>query len=885
MTHTKITIPVLARIFYTLLFTCCYYPLLAQQRELNTNWQCIRASETGKTGEQISNPDSLLHGWQPAVVPGTVLTTQLHNQQIPDPFFGMNNERIPDIFTTGPAYYTYWFVNDFSETYPLPGEEIQIHFRGVNYSYDVFINGHKLNDIRDTGMFCRSSYSITNYLNKNGKNRVAVIVYPPSPVGNPNGGQGGDGVIAHSLTNQYVAGWDWIQPIRDRNTGIWDKVFIKRTKQVHIENTHIITLVPGKRNVDGPQQPATIKVSTELENTSDSEINGIVQYELDGQRIKMPAKLMPHTTEEIIFPEWQLTNPKLWWPNGYGPQNLYPCKISFLINSKALSDQEIVQVGLRQIKTLWNNKTNSREIRVNGQKIFIKGGNWILSDALLRFDKARYDAEIHYHRDMNLNLIRVWGGGITERPEFYDACDKYGLLVMQDFWASGDCNGRWYDPLKLEDTNARRNYPDNHKLFIESVEDQIKMLRNHPSLALWCGGNEIRPPSDILSIMRDSLIPVLDGTRFFFEFSNDDSMSLHGGDGPYVLQSKDYFWQHRSFPFNSEIGSIGIGDQESLERFLPPEHMKPPHYDTNQHKWIIDSVWRYHRYEGYDSSVEVYGHPVTISDFTRKAQLVNYDQYRALMEGASAKMWDWYTGIIIWKTQNPWTAMKGQMYDYYLDVNACLYGTRTGSKPLHVMYDHINKSILVANNLFKPTDKMELVVKAYTAKGDELPLLSKYIQVPATNCKQHYKFNKEIDSLAANEGIFLYLSLTDSATNTLTDDNLYWLPNAQGNYPFLSKMKDVELSSKAILTEKGIEVTISNPPTNTLAFFQRLTLVRHTGERMLPAFYSDNYFSILPGQEKTFILEVNSEEKELPQLYIDGWNTNQQFIEIKQSKP
>uniref|UniRef100_UPI00240FD668 glycoside hydrolase family 2 TIM barrel-domain containing protein n=1 Tax=Listeria monocytogenes TaxID=1639 RepID=UPI00240FD668 len=118
----------------------------------------------------------------------------------------------------------------------------------------------------------------------------------------------------------------------------------------------------------------------------------------------------------------------------------------------------------------------------------------------------------------NLNLMRIWGGALVERPEFYQACDKYGLLVMPDFWMSGDCNGRWLDPLKLEDQWPRRQYPSDHRLFIKSVADQIKLVRNHASLAMWCGGNEITPPKDILTAMQDTLLPQLDGTRWFIPY-------------------------------------------------------------------------------------------------------------------------------------------------------------------------------------------------------------------------------------------------------------------------------------------------------------------------------------------------------------------------------
>ena len=109
----------------------------------------------------------------------------------------------------------------------------------------------------------------------------------------------------------------------------------------------------------------------------------------------------------------------------------------------------------------------------------------------------RYDAEVRMHAGMHMNMIRVWGGGLTERPEFYDACDQYGILVWQDLWISGDCNGEWIDPSKKESQERRKAYPDDHPLFLESVMDQVKMLRNHPCLFLWCGGNETPPPADI----------------------------------------------------------------------------------------------------------------------------------------------------------------------------------------------------------------------------------------------------------------------------------------------------------------------------------------------------------------------------------------------------
>ncbi|RYG17365.1 MAG: glycosyl hydrolase, partial [Chitinophagaceae bacterium] len=700
-----------------LLFVCFSFFANAQQRyELNSGWVCANVKDINARGNQISNQNFALSNWMTATVPGTVLTTMLNNKKVPDPFYGMNNEKIPDVYKTGKDYYTYWFVKDFQER-ALGNEQVWLQFRGINYKADIYLNGKKVNPNVIEGMHLRSQFNITKLLSPTGKNRLAVIVHPPDVVGNPNGGQGGDGTIAKGLTTQYTAGWDWIQPIRDRNTGIWDKVTIEKTQGINIQNPHVVTLVPGKRLAEGKQKPATIKISVEVENPTDKLIAGILLYQLGGQTVQKQVSIKANQNTEISFPDLVLQNPKLWWPNGYGEQYLYDATIKFISNSKIL-DQENLKVGLRQIDNIWNEQTKSMGAYVNGQKIFIKGGNWIISDAMLRFSDARYDAEVRYHKDMNLNLIRIWGGAILERPEFYNACDKYGLLVFQDFWFSGDCNGRWVDPMKKEDQWTRRKYPDNHNLVLTAIEDQVKMIRNHASLAFWCGGNEITPPDDILQPLKNDILPRLDGTRILFDFSNSDEMSFNSlggnGDGPYGIQNPVSFWSVKTFPYNSEVGSVGVGDYESLERFIPKENMIAP-----QFKEKPDSVWDYHKYIGYDEYINPYGKAKDAKDFTMKAQLVNYDQYRALMEGFSAHMWEWYTGSIIWKTQNPWTAMRGQMYDYYLDPNACLYGLRKGSEPLHVMMNPLDSMVTVVNNGFTNRDNLMVQAKVYDMDGKD----------------------------------------------------------------------------------------------------------------------------------------------------------------------
>ncbi|MFC6103766.1 glycoside hydrolase family 2 protein [Olivibacter domesticus] len=885
--------PFTKTIYFLLFYLFLFCNINAQSRyELNSGWKCINYKEVKQQGEKISLPSFQLKNWKNAVVPGTVLTTMLQNKEIPDPFYGMNNEKIPDIYTIGKDYYTYWFVKDFEEKQPTSDQQVWLHFRGINYSCEVYLNGHKVNTEPFKGMYLRKAFNITSYLREDGKNRLAVIVFPPDEVGNPNGGQGGDGTIAKNVGLQYTAGWDWIKPIRDRNTGIWDKVSIEKTGSISIQDPHIITLVPGKRKPSGSQMPAIIKTSASLTNSSNEAISGTLEYTLENQKISKQVTIAASSTIEVALPEYELKHPKLWWPANYGAQHLYTINLQFIpSDKKQIADSDSISFGVREIQTTWNAITRSREIAVNGQEIFIKGGNWIISDAMLRFSKERYDAEIRFHRDMNLNLIRIWGGALVERPEFYEACDRYGLLVFQDFWMSGDCNGRWEDPKKLDDQWTRRQYPDDHHLFLESAADMIKMIRNHASLAMWCGGNEITPPDDILTSLRDSILPKLDGTRWFVDYSNSDAMSYNflggNGDGPYGIQPTDSFWASRTWPFNSEVGSVGVGDIESLKRFLPIENQTPPQYlgvsENGSTKEKVDSVWDYHTYISYGAHINAYGAPKNLEDFAEKAQLVNYDQYRALMEGFSAHMWDWYTGTIIWKTQNPWTSMRGQMYDYYLDPNAALYGLRSGSEPLHAMYNPVDGFIMMVNNHFESRNNMMLVVKAYDMQGKEYPLTQVFTYMEPSSVKRIISLKERISELSEKEGLFLSIKLLGSDKNVLSD-NFYWLPSKNGNYDGLNHLKRATLQVKTEKISDGtVQVTLTNDSTNTVAFFNRLSIVNAKDkQRILPTFYDNNYVSVLPGEKRT--INISTAEKNIKgsiELALEGWNVDKVYIPIK----
>jgi mannosylglycoprotein endo-beta-mannosidase len=257
-----------------------------------------------------------------------------------------------------------------------------------------------------------------------------------------------------------------------------------------------------------------------------------------------------------------------------------------------------------------------------------------------------------------------------------------------------------------------------------------------------------------------------------------------------------------------------------------------------------------------------------------KAQLVNYDQYRGLAEGFTSHMWDWYTGFIIWKTQNPWTAMRGQMYDYYLDPNACLYGLQNGSAPFHIMYNPVNGDVMVANNTFKARRSMMMVVKIYDMEGNQNVLTQVFADINATTVKKYFSVKGSVDKAAAKEGCFLSLQLLDENKKTITD-NTYWIPDSKGAFSGLQKMKAEDLAVNAKYLKPGkVEVTLVNKENSVLAFFNRISLVDADSKtRVLPTFYSDNYVTVLPGEEKKVIVDYNNINNKKLVVTIDGWNS------------
>ena len=463
-------------------------------------------------------------------------------------------------------------------------------------------------------------------------------------------------------------------------------------------------------------------------------------------------------------------------------------------------------------------------------------------------------------------MIRVWGGALVERPEFYNACDEFGILVFQDLWGSGDCNGAWEDPTKMD--SREREYPDNHDLFIASVEDQVKMIRNHPSLCFWCGANEWPLAKDIDQCLRKEVFPRLDPERLFVSFSTDTLFTRNylgdNGDGPYGIQEPEWFFSFRSHPFNPEAGSVGSPEVESMREMMTEQDLA----GFPRKGFTRNYTWRYHKDLGNGDHLERYGEVKDIETYCKYAQVVNYDQYRSFMEGWASHMWDWYTGILIWKTQNPWTSLRGQMYDWSLDVNASLYGTRKGCEPLHAYYNPVTRKAGLLNTTLKDYTDLSIIARIYNLEG-------KLLWEKETRASSKANTVQELLDIPVPEGIqgayFLRLALNADVPN------IYWLTTEPKDYTSLSQLPKSRPDIKTEIKKEGSNFvgTVRLSADSQISFFNRIKVFdKETGKRILPVHYSDNYITLMPGDQQEISLEfpANLPEERI-QIVVDSYNS------------
>lgn len=844
-------------------------------------WQMYKADETKDPAEKISQPDYQTGQWMPAIVPGTVLNSLVHNKVYPEPYFGMNNKLdkgiIPDLAKAGCEFYTYWFRTEFDVPESYKGKIVWLQVDGINYRAEVWVNGYLLGNM--SGMFKPEYINITDFARIGQKNALAIKVYPVDMSGTIKPKQwgavgefhnGGDGNIGLNTTMLMSVGWDFTfnDGIRDRNTGIWKNISLYATDKAVIRHPFIKSEL-SKPNYDLAKET----VSVEVTNPTQRGIKCTVKGEIVGENISFSKELnlFRGETQEVHFtpeefPQLIIKNPRLWWPIFKGNPELYELKLTVSIDGK-VSDETKTRFGIREITSDQNTPDNSRQFYVNGKKLFIRGTNWI-PEGMLRTSDERTYAELRYTKQSGINLIRMWGGGIAESDYFFQLCDEMGLLVWQEFWMTGDTK-----------------HPQDKDLYLSNVEATVKRLRNHPSLAYYVSSNE----STEMPGTKD-LIMKLDGTRGYQMQSECDG--IHDG-SPYKQVNPMQHYENtasergsRVDGFNPEYGSPTIPTVETLREVMDEKDLWP----------INKEVWDYHDGGGfhlmtsmYTDLTNHYGTSSSIEEFATKGQAVGAMNSKSIWEVWNYNKFSYgdryASGLLFWYHNCPVSQVCARMWDYSLEPTASLYHTQNALEPLHAQFDYLKNTVSVYNDYYQAFKNYKVAAEVYDLNSKKVWNKSQKIDIPedgVVNDIFTIDFPQNITQVH-----FIKLRLYNEKGKEVAN-TFYWRSNdkyegrktltgpTSSGFEDLSKLKQVQLKTRYKTYQEGdrhfIKAEIKNS-SSTIAFFTQLQLLDQDKKPVRPSFYTDNFFSLLPGESKTIIIETaTSDMPSQPLFVVKGWN-------------
>ena len=633
------------------------------------NWKLQRASEVKQSGNEIASSAFLPDGWITATVPGTVLTSYRNVGAVPDPNYSDNQLNISEAFFNS----SFWYRNEFEVPESFIKKRVFLNFDGINWKAHVYLNGKKLGDIE--GAFIRGKMDVTDCIVP-GKNVLAVEIIKNSHIGaikekNKQSTDFNGGILgADNPTFHATIGWDWIPTVRGRNIGIWNDVRLTSTGAVTVSDPLIESVLPLPDTTS-----AALTARTFVKNHTEKDVEGVLEGRIGDIRIAQKVTLKAGEEKEIAFTpanykELTVQHPRLWWPKGYGEPYLYDAGFVFKIGDQ-ISDSVNFKAGIRQMT--YNEDNHILNMYINGRRFIGRGGNWGFSESNLNYRGREYDAAIAYHADMNFNIMRNWVGMIGDE-ELYEACDRHGIMIWQDFWLANPSDGP--DPY----------YPE---MFITNAEDYVRRIRNHASVGIYCGRNEGYPPERIDKALRQIVKDEHPGMHYISS-SADDVVSGHG---PYrMLPAKTYFTlEAGNDKFHSERGMPNVLTYEGFKRTYSPEGMWPQSHEWGIHDYTLEGA------QGATSFNEIiaegYGKPQSAQEFAELAQWVNYDGHRSLFESRSKNR----MGLLMWMSHSCWPSMVWQTYDYYLEPTAAYFAIKKASEPLHIQWNPATDEVEVVN--------------------------------------------------------------------------------------------------------------------------------------------------------------------------------------------
>jgi beta-galactosidase/beta-glucuronidase len=874
------------------------------------------------TGEEISSPDykSIVY-WFPVRIPSTVLTALVANGIYPDPNYGLNNMLIPDASDEFNRKYNleqysflpddpnpwkkpYWYRTEFTVPAADKGKCFQLIFKGINYRAGVWVNGMQVADSTVmAGMFAQYSLDISKLVKPGQKNALAVKIYPldypglPSTeqleaLGDfyPNGGPTGD--IGKNVTMLCSVGWDWVPPVRDRNMGIWLPVYLRTSGNVTIGNPKISTEFKSETDTSTAKLSLTLSLFNHSAKSETGKIAvSITPENFAGkpiQFVKTAAAQQGSSTlielNSLNTKELNIINPAVWWPNGYGKPNLYKIRLQF-INASGVSDDTSFVFGIRttSTKAVQVNGTWRRDFYMNGRRLHLTGGAWV-PDFMLNRDSLRYDYEMRLCRNANMNLVRIWGGGVTPCDEFFEAADRYGLMVWSDFWITGDTQGEF---------KGSPDWPLEGEVFKKNVTSTVLRIRNHPSLLVWTGGNEGHARKELYDFMRNSVI-TLDGTRPFIPCSSGFANLPEGWPASWpdnlpggVYSGGPYTWQDpKSYYSRAIAGKDWVFKDETGIPSQPPYNIMPEIITDlvwdKKLPFPLNNTWGYHdactgngHYEFYyREMVKRYGEPASMENFCDKMQLMNAIGYQGIFEAAGYKLND-IGGVMLWKINAAFPSVVWQVYDWFLMPNAGYYFTQNACEPLHIQLNLVTHKVTVLNRTYKPVPNLVAQVDIYGLDSKLLFHERTNVSLGPTDVKETTGIANQIE---ATEGVkFVILELKNPAGKVVSR-NIYWL-SRDGNYKEMNGMPKTSVTASISRmaggkNDKKWSLRVTNN-TDKIAFFIRPQLMLK-GTEVLPCYWSQSYFSLAPGESTTATVTCPAAALKGgdPVVMVSGWNVN-----------
>jgi hypothetical protein len=849
-------------------------------------WQMMQSAKAGGDGAQISQPSFPTALWAPAIVPGTVLNSLVANGTYPEPYYGLNNVHdkgiIPEIFEVGTPFYTYWFRTAFDVPASFKNRRVWMQFDGINYRAEIWLNGQNIG--RMAGMFNRGVFDVTGAVKIGAPNALAVLV---KPIDKPNGFRpksdkptavgenrnGADGTIGQYTTMLMTAGWDFTFPdgIRDRNTGIWRDIKLFSTGPVNLRHPFVKTTLPLPDTSSSKQQ-----ISVEVTNSTSLPQSGVLTATVKQADIsvKKTVQLQPGETRVVTltpeeFPALVVKKPRLWWPFNKGEQYLYNLSLQFAIAGQQ-SDRLETRFGIRDIRSDQNTPDKSRLFYINGKRLFLHGANWI-PEAMLRNSPQRTAAELRYTRQAGVNFLRFWAGGVTESDQFFDLCDELGILVLTEFWQSGDTQ-----------------LPADPDLYRANVTDTVKRIRPHASLAYYISANE-RNAGNIVPIK--DILDDLDGTRGYQVGSETDG--IHDG-SPYKAFNPMWNYEDTASPrssrvygLNPEYGGPILPTVDALREMMDEKDLWP----INKPVWdYLDGGGFHEMSTTYANAVAQYGLSSNLEDFVWKSQIFGALSYRSIWEVWNANRLDYgdrfSTGLLFWYLNSPNRQVAGRMWDWSLEPTAALYFSQNAHEPIHAQFDFLKNTVSVNNELVRAFPGYKLTARVLDMDMTEALRTTVAIDIPADRLMKDVL---KIDLPTTLSPVhFIRLDIADAKGKPVAQ-TFYWRSNQEykrgrtltgpqyAGFEDLNKLPAVALDSKLRRSKRGgsnlTTVTVSNP-SKSLAFMIWLRLQNATtGKPVRPAFYSDNFFSLLPGESRQIEIEYSADIKAADtKLIVDGWN-------------